>query len=671
MKHIFIFLIVTLLSLSYSQDAAVLRRKAIRDSLKQAREVVNPTPAPQQRPAASGTQAATFTAPPPVPVDSLGELPIKDSVMIANLNVKDTEIRDLLQGLAVQYGLNLFLEPEVRGPVTVNFTNQPLKDALRILVVRNGYTYGVDHGVITIRKPQPVLQQAPKEPLKRFEIVWKDSRLDLDIEKAPLDKIVRELIEKTGKNIVTEPGLNAEVSIFLKDVEFDKGLRLLANGHKMALKEDEGIYTLIRDTWIPGDASSSKSGGQFRIEITENALVSVEAADAPLASLVANLFAQAKMNTMVYGKLEGNVTAKMEKIPLRESLKYLLRGTSYTYWERGGVYFIGPHEMQTADNSLLIRLKHMRAEDVVKLLPTTLTKGTQIQVVRAQNALMAVGSYDVLDAISQYVEKMDLPVPQILIEALVVDLDMEKARSYGLDLLLGDASKVKSAETLYPGMEQVLNRAQSQSVLDKVGIGDVIKLPKNFVAKVQAMEQEKILNVKARSQIATLNGETAVLTIGQTQYFLLKSETDYNQGDAVTAKTTERFEKVEANSNLTVTPYVTGKGEVTCEIVPDFSEPEGSFSSSVPPTLNKRYVKSSVRLRNGETIVLGGMVKESVNNINRQVPFLGSIPVLGWLFKNVEQVKSRSQLLIFVTPTIYYGEEGSVNVEEVLKRLEK
>ncbi len=216
-----------------------------------------------------------------------------------------------------------------------------------------------------------------------------------------------------------------------------------------------------------------------------------------------------------------------------------------------------------------------------------------------------------------------------------------------------------------------MNRAQSQSALDKVGIGDVIKLPKNFVAKVQAMEQEKILNVKARSQIATLNGETAVLTIGQTQYFLLKSETDYNQGDAVTAKTTERFEKVEANSNLTVTPYVTGKGEVTCEIVPDFSEPEGSFSSSVPPTLNKRYVKSSVRLRNGETIVLGGMVKESVNNINRQVPFLGSIPVLGWLFKNVEQVKSRSQLLIFVTPTIYYGEEGSVNVEEVLKRLEK
>ena len=97
------------------------------------------------------------------------------------------------------------------------------------------------------------------------------------------------------------------------------------------------------------------------------------------------------------------MTAHISEIPIREALKFLFRGTSYTFWERDGVYFIGPHEMQTADNSLLIKLKHLRAEDVIKLLPTTLTKSTQIQVVKSQNALMAVGNYDVLDAISQYI----------------------------------------------------------------------------------------------------------------------------------------------------------------------------------------------------------------------------------------------------------------------------
>ena len=323
--------------------------------------------------------------------------------------------------------------------------------------------------------------------------------------------------------------------------------------------------------------------------------------------------------------------------------------------------------MQTAENSSLIRLKHLRAEDVIKLIPPDLVKGMQLQVVKSQNGLMAVGPWETIDAISQYVEKMDLPVPQILIEVFVLDVDMERARSYGLNLFIGSAKPAKSPEPLYPAMNQTLNGNQIQSIFAKIGLNDVIHLPAEFGASIQAAEQDKILNVKARSQIATLNGETAVLTIGQTQYFLMKSETDYNQGTALTNKITERFEKIEANSTVTVTPYVTGVNEVTCEIVPDFSEPEGSFDAQTPPTLNKRYVKSSVRLRAGETIVLGGMIKETNNEVHNQVPFLGSIPFLGWLFRNVQTVKTRSQLLIFVTPTISYGNEAMVDVDKVEK----
>ena len=66
-----------------------------------------------------------------VPAQTFTPLPIADSIVVKNLNVKNTEIRDLLQGMAVQYGLNLFLAPDVRGPITINFNNQPLKDANR------------------------------------------------------------------------------------------------------------------------------------------------------------------------------------------------------------------------------------------------------------------------------------------------------------------------------------------------------------------------------------------------------------------------------------------------------------------------------------------------------------------------------------------------------------
>ena len=598
---------------------------------------------------------------------TLPPLPIPDSVVVKNLNVKNTEIRDLLQGMAVQYGLNLFLAPEVRGPVTVNFNNQPLKSALRVLLQGNGYEYVVDGGVIRVQKPVEKVPEPPKPPEKRFRVEWKDNALTIDVEDAPLDKLIRTLVETTGKNILLDQGNSKPVSVFVQNLPFDRAMRHLAESAELDYEDDDGVVSLKKMSWNLGGRANENSN-KFKVRLIGDSLLNIEAVEAPLASLLSEVLSQTKLNAMVYGKLEGSVTSHISGIPVRDALKYLFRGTAYTFWERDGVYFIGPHEMQTADNSLLIKLKHLRAEDVIKLLPTTLTKSTQIQVVKSQNALMAVGSYDVLDAISQYVDKMDLPVAQILIEVLVVDMDIEKGHNHGMNLLFGKASQHMGSEMLFPNIDQTLNAKQTQKIFDGIGLGDVIRVPKDLVTKIEAMEQEKILDVKARSQIATLNGETAVLTIGQTQYYMMSSEVDYNQGDAVTSKTTQRFEQIEANSNITVTPYVTGGGEITCEIVPDFSEPEGSFSSSVPPTLNKRYVKSSVRLRDGETIVLGGMVKESVNDVHRQVPFLGSIPILGWLFRNVEQVHSKSQLLIFVTPHIYYGAEGSVDVADEIEK---
>lgn len=598
---------------------------------------------------------------------SLPPLPIADSVVVKNLNVKNTEIRDLLQGMAVQYGLNLFLAPEVRGPVTVNFNNQPLKDALRVLLTGNGYEYVIDGSVIRVQKPVEKVPEAPKPPEKRFRVEWLGDKLTIDVEEAPLDKVVRQIVEVTGKNILLEQGSSKSVTVFVQNMDFARAVLHLAETADLQYEDEDGVVSIKKVSWNLG-GGSGEGNGKFKVRLTNDSLLSIEAVDASLATLLSEILSQTKLNAMVYGKLDGQVTAHISGIPVREALKYLFRGTAYTFWERDGVYFIGPHEMQTADNSLLIKLKHLRAEDVIKLLPTSLTKSTQIQVVKSQNALMAVGSYDVLDAISQYVDKMDLPVAQILIEVLVVDMDIEKGHNHGLNLLFGKASKNMGSESLFPSIDQTLNSKQTQKIFDGIGLGDVIHVPKDMVMKINAMEQEKILDVKARSQIATLNGETAVLTIGQTQYYMMSSEVDYNQGDAVTSKTTQRFEQIEANSNITVTPYVTGEGEITCEIVPDFSEPEGSFSSDVPPTLNKRYVKSSVRLRDGETIVLGGMVKESVNDVHHQVPFLGSIPIIGWLFKNVEQVHSKSQLLIFVTPHIYYGAEGSVDVADEIEK---
>ena len=529
--------------------------QAKRDSVRLARQGLT------QKPLATTPTSVTLGSAQPVTpaaapvVVPLQPLPIPDSVMIPSLNIRDTEIRDLLQGLAVQHGLNLFLSPEVKGPISVQLNRISLKDALQLIISHNGYEYSVDHGVISIRRQsiQVPIEAAPVQ--SRFVVEWKSNKLTLDIEKAPIEKVVRAVVEATGKNIVVEKGLTGDVTTLVKTLPLGDALQLMARSNGMVLREHSDVFSLSKEAAAMTGDHGATASGQAWVKVNPlDTLVSVEAVSAPLSQVVNEILSQAGVNSMIYGKIDGSVSAKLDHLPIRDALRHLLRGTNYSSWEQGGVYFVGGHEMQTAENSALIRLKHLRAEDVMKLLPQDLLKTIQVQVVKSQNGLMVEGAWETIEAVTQYVEKMDLPVAQILVEALVLDVDIEKAQSYGFSMFIGKPTASSSKEPLYPNIDQTLNRNQSMDVLAKIGLDKVINLPSNFGAQIQAMEQNKVLDVKARSQIATLNGETAVLTIGQTQYFLLKSETDYNQGSAVTNKSTERFEKVEANQTLTVTP---------------------------------------------------------------------------------------------------------------------
>lgn len=580
------------------------------------------------------------------------------------------DIRDLLQGLSVQYGLNLYLHPDVSGKISVNFNKLALVEALVMIIKENHYVYTVVGGTIKVFKPAPIIAAKPLLS-DSMKVEFKNGKLSLDIKGVDISVVLRHLVSKTSKTLVGEQGLRRAINIFVKEVPFDKAVRLLAQTNGLILREREGVYTFSEEMTAPkGGRKGGSRRGRMWVKVNGNKL-NLELKGVDISRVVQEILEQSGVSSVNYGNLKGKATAKLKDVSIEQAFQFLFRETDFTYWIQNDVYFIGPRKLQKAASSRLIPMKHTSAEEILKQLPREIKEGISLELIKGQNALMALGSYEKIDAVEEYIKEIDLPVPMILIEALVVDINLDKIRSYGLDLFLGDASKVASAETIYPAVNQVVNGGQLEDFFDGLpGLKDVVSLPKNFVAQINALEREKILKVRSRPQIATLNGQTASLTIGQTQYFLLKSETDFNQSQSLTSRSTERFEKIEADVKLTVTPYVTGDGEVTCEILPDFSEPSGSFDANVPPTINRRSFKSTVRLRENETIILGGIIKETENDVHTQLPFLGSIPYLGWLFKNVTHVTTRSQLMIFVTPHIYYGSDANVDVGEYLETLQ-
>ncbi len=132
------------------------------------------------------------------------------------------------------------------------------------------------------------------------------------------------------------------------------------------------------------------------------------------------------------------------------------------------------------------------------------------------------------------------------------------------------------------------------------------------------------------------------------------------QSSSTVIGTDERFEVIKFNTQLEVTPWVMDKGYVMVKIRPEFNIPRTGGDASTPPNVDTRVIESMVRLRNGQTIVLGGQ-RQTENVVSRKgIPLLSSIPVLGWLFSSRTVSKNETQMMIFLTPHVYYGDDNTV-----------
>ncbi|MEL6846105.1 MAG: type II and III secretion system protein, partial [Bacteroidota bacterium] len=177
----------------------------------------------------------------------------------------------------------------------------------------------------------------------------------------------------------------------------------------------------------------------------------------------------------------------------------------------------------------------------------------------------------------------------------------------------------------------------------------------DFYLQLRAQESQGNLKVRMEPVLSMLNGREASLTIGQTQYFLLETTTSTSGAVNNFQQFTQRFDRIDANITLTLKPYISDNGIVTLDVLPDFTTPVGSFSADVPPTIATRRFVSTIRVKEGETVVLGGLNEEAITENREGIPWISRVPVLKWFTGNVQRTNLQSSLLIYITPTIYYN----------------
>ena len=362
----------------------------------------------------------------------------------------------------------------------------------------------------------------------------------------------------------------------------------------------------------------------------------------------------------MYGEL---VNFRISKATLEETFDALFKGTAYAYKRQMDgtreFYVIGTGELLPAGSNPLIVSKKIElqylnasyANDVVNnimdVLPVTVPD-ENIIIMEDQNAIVVMGTQRMVDEIENYIRQVDLPAPQIMIEALLIEVSKGDSRDLGVNWSWSDDSE-RNVVDIAPGLSAAFD--------------SIAGVPDNFFAALNALVSENKARVLARPKVATTNGLKASMSVGWTEYF--ETTTEIYRGDDVPITgygyRRSSFNTLTTGIQLDITPWVGASGEITVLIHPNIRDPR--TISKEHSSITERTLDTTVRVKDGGTIVIGGLIQRNESTQETRVPVLGSIPLLGNLFKESLKVHSDTELIIIVKPRII-GDGSGVSVDE-------
>ncbi len=537
-----------------------------------------------------------------------------------------------------------------------------LNDALLFILKEHALAWEKAGGIIKIFKPLA----PPPEP-EPLDITYDQGLLSFDLENADLHQLIDTLTSLANRNIIIESQVRGAVTGKLTGLGVDQALGVILPANGFTVRTINQVMYVGRSAATDG---SSRSVQHFNIAC-KNGKISLEVSHRALSEVVAAVAGECGVSILVQNRLEGNVNAVISGKPIEEALTSLLMNSPYTLSEANGTYLIGDRTSEDMHHTRLIRLKHLIASTVESVIPISISKQLAIRVVKEHNGLVVTGPLTSVVRLEAFIDEIDVPTAQVLFDVLVVDYRVTDQSEFHLFANTFGADTGLPGKVYYPWIDvsgsgrSMADEVQSLNRRFGVSVGT---LSDNFFIRLHMLQQEGIANVRSHPQIAALNGHSATIKVGTTQYYLLETQTIYpSQQTSISTQTAQRFETIKANMSLEVIPYVNSEDELIVELKPEFNTPAERFDPETPPTINERVLTSTVRLKNGETIVLGGLIQNSTSLTIVKLPILGSLPLIGRLFQNRGSTATESELVILVTPQVYYGSEAAVNAENWIK----
>lgn len=411
----------------------------------------------------------------------------------------------------------------------------------------------------------------------------------------------------------------------------------------------------------------------------------------PLGMALQTLARHAQVNLVLAGGEDLKVNAVLKNVRVEQALEILLKPLGLEYRLVQGCYVVGtkdqlsrwdtpPPQTPSAPQppvveiytvrfvntaSLLTTLQQVHPD--VKVLPgvpayspqlttqqgregegvsasggTTQGQGTPSESIEQSRTLLLYGPADRVAQALETAKRLDQPPTQIRIEVMVSDIGRNALKELGLDY---SWSKLSIQEIVRTGeKDQIAN----ETTLKPFDTSTFWRAPLGFEATLRALEQRGVAKLLARPSISVLNGESAQILIGERVLYPVVSGT--------TTAGTPLFDVREQQVGivLVVRAYAEPEGTITLDIYPQVSVITGFLrvGESSFPQIATRELRTKIRVKDGTTIALGGLIREEEMRNLSQVPLLGNLPILGELFKSRRKSTVQNELVIFLKPEI-------------------
>jgi len=376
-------------------------------------------------------------------------------------------------------------------------------------------------------------------------------------------------------------------------------------------------------------------------------------------------------NIVVAKDVKADVSVVIHNVSWNEALRTILRSSGLDYVEEGGIFRVDDMSKLRAEQverdaayaksievvpleTRIVKLNYANAAELTAPLGASLTKRGTITVEKRTNSLIVSDLAANVEKVEKMAIDLDSTTPQIEITAKLVDVDAEALRDLGIRWNIGGGEPDLSADSDLPlDINKPLNPGNDPDQQASGGVDEgipnkslrltygLLKSWGSIEAQLQTLEQNRKANIISNPRITTVDNREAKILVGQKIPLIVQDVA----GNPVSQLQTIGIQ-------LKVTPHLTQDKKVVMDLHPEVSDLSTQSTVQGGVIINTSEADTRVMVDDGQTAVIGGLIRTNESSVRRGVPLLKDIPLLGMLFRSTNSVRQNRELIIFVTPRI-------------------